>query len=672
MSSNQEIHMIVDRLREYKFEEDLTLVTFHQKTPQELLETLNNVFKHLSKEHDVDLRDEPIETTAYRMLGFLPILLYNYEGEVETFKQGIANGDKDMIYPILKHLLSKLPELRKRAYLSRFLTAIEVPEEMFADPEIMEKYQQYKELQESFKETHKATERLRGTTLQPTELKREVAQLEEEKTQLKGKIAKLEQKLRKLDNFEELYEVTSKLRKEQEEEAKLGERFQEQAMQLKQSEARYYQARGKLQDVEAASSEGGSGEDLLQKLEDDVRMTRKQCLETLPADIEAKQKRSQLVHKIIQMPPVTDFDIEEMQSKISRLNSAISELVERQQRQAVSHDGQLGMFSKQAQVVARKKSELYDRLKMQKEELKEVEQDLSEKRDKLGTKAVKVLKGPEFARYADSLKLKAKEYKKKKGELSSIIAEKGILSRTEDILKTRHGDQTDFLASLEKQKGVQGAAQLQTQLEQVSEQTAEVNQTKALTLEDISKTVQEINNTIKEKKSKLAPLIKELRQVRSDFSLLETEYNEKKAVYENTAVGLDAERDKLNTEVAAVSEECRREESRFHYLHAMIASTRILLDRAAKEDAGKNRIGDANQSYRELYQSRVQQQENLSKTLRERQKMVKESHEANLEQANMFRDLRKILGAKMVSLKKEMEEDGADQGATGTNLLVMD
>eukprot|EP00961_Rhodomonas_salina_P016463 221544-Rhodomonas_salina.1 len=70
------------------------------------------------------------------MLGFLPILLYNYEGEVETFKQGIANGDKDMIYPILKHLLSKLPELRKRAYLSRFLTAIEVPEEMFADPEV--------------------------------------------------------------------------------------------------------------------------------------------------------------------------------------------------------------------------------------------------------------------------------------------------------------------------------------------------------------------------------------------------------------------------------------------------------------------------------------------------------------------------------------------------------
>jgi uncharacterized membrane-anchored protein YhcB (DUF1043 family) len=34
-------------------------------------------------------------------------------------------------------------------------------------------------------------------------------------------------------------------------------------------------------------------------------------------------------------------------------------------------------------------------------------------------------------------------------------------------------------------------------------------------------------------------------------------------------------------------------------------------------------VGDATQSYRELYQSRIQETENLSKKLRERQKMVK-------------------------------------------------
>ncbi len=55
---------------------------------------------------------------------------------MNTFKEGLANGDKEMIYPILRHLLSKLPELRKRAYLARFLTGVEIPEDMFADPEV--------------------------------------------------------------------------------------------------------------------------------------------------------------------------------------------------------------------------------------------------------------------------------------------------------------------------------------------------------------------------------------------------------------------------------------------------------------------------------------------------------------------------------------------------------
>lgn len=50
----------------------------------------------------------------------------------------------------------------------------------------------------------------------------------------------------------------------------------------------------------------------------------------------------------------------------------------------------------------------------------------------------------------------------------------------------------------------------------------------------ISKLVEKINNQIKDKKGKLAPLIKELRQVRTDFSQLESEYNEKKSLYEST------------------------------------------------------------------------------------------------------------------------------------------
>ena len=76
--------MIVDRLREYKIEEDLTLVTFDEKNPSELLETLNNVFKQLSNDHDIDIRDEEILNTANRMMEFFPVIQYNYQGNLNN------------------------------------------------------------------------------------------------------------------------------------------------------------------------------------------------------------------------------------------------------------------------------------------------------------------------------------------------------------------------------------------------------------------------------------------------------------------------------------------------------------------------------------------------------------------------------------------------------------
>jgi len=613
MSAGHDTYFIVDRLREYGFEEDLSLVTFDEKSPTELLELLNDVLKNLSSEHDVDVRNEGIENTALRIIRMFAVIKFEYQGDLQQLQNSLQTGDRDLFYPLLSHILSKLPDLRKRAYLAKYLMPIEVPEEMFADPDIMEKFQQYKDIQEQFKVTHKETERIRGTSLQPTELKREVSQLEDEKMQLKNKINKLEQRLKKNENFNELYEVTSKLRKEQEVEVKLSEQLMEREMGLKQEEIRYFQAKKKLQDLQMASSNDSSGEELLQKLKDDVHMTGFLSKNKLPEDIKQKATRLEQVKQVLSRPPVTEADIEREQNEIYQLNIAVQDLKDRQRKMQKSGDDKLSMFRNQAVLVSRKKADVMERFQMLKEELKDAEKELNEKREKLGHRPVDLLQGQELQKYGESLKGKVKVFKKKKGELSSIIAERGILARTEEILKTRHGDQTEFLASLERQRGVEGAFDLQSKLEEVSEKTAEVNKEKEISLEEISKRVQEINNTIKEKKNVLAPLIKELRQVRADFTQLETEYNEKKKAYENTAVGLDAERDKLLTEATAYFEECKREESRFHYFNAMINSTKITLDRARLEEQGKNRIGEAGQSYRELYQSRIQQQENLSK-----------------------------------------------------------
>lgn len=58
------------------------------------------------------------------------------------FRQAIILGDKNVITHILYYLLSKLPELKKRAYLARFLVKIEVNPDIEGDQDIVQLYQQ--------------------------------------------------------------------------------------------------------------------------------------------------------------------------------------------------------------------------------------------------------------------------------------------------------------------------------------------------------------------------------------------------------------------------------------------------------------------------------------------------------------------------------------------------
>lgn len=62
--------------------------------------------------------------------------------------------------------------------------------------------------------------------MNPTELKKEITQLDQEKEQLLTKINLFKNKSNKQD-FKALLEATSKLRKEQEQDAKLGEKERE-------------------------------------------------------------------------------------------------------------------------------------------------------------------------------------------------------------------------------------------------------------------------------------------------------------------------------------------------------------------------------------------------------------------------------------------------------------
>jgi intraflagellar transport protein 81 len=180
------------------------------------------------------------------------------------------------------------------------------------------------------------------------------------------------------------------------------------------------------------------------------------------------------------------------------------------------------------------------------------------------TRGGKYMKRDDFKQYAANLRGKNAQYKQMKKVLGEIKAEVTVLSRTENILKSRADNLDDFMKGLEKQKGITGYTGVQDQLQMVSENKEVLDNKKDQTLQEITTIVSQIENEVKDKKQKLAPEIKKLRGLRQKFSDLEAIYNEKKKHYDNIVLNLDQEKNKLEEEVKTLFEDYKSEETKFH------------------------------------------------------------------------------------------------------------
>ena len=83
----------------------------------------------------------------------LRILKYKppIEISVAIFRQGLVEGQKHVIYPVMEWLLQRIEDLKTRAYLAKYLVKIEIPTEVAADADVAELYEQYEEHINQFK-----------------------------------------------------------------------------------------------------------------------------------------------------------------------------------------------------------------------------------------------------------------------------------------------------------------------------------------------------------------------------------------------------------------------------------------------------------------------------------------------------------------------------------------
>jgi intraflagellar transport protein 81 len=113
------------------------MVEFDDKAPLELLELVNKVFAHLDKVHEgVDMQKETQEKTEERICGFLKVLGYPCDFN-PNYCRDIVHGEKKTLHHILYWLLSRLPDLQRKAYTAKFLVPLQIPDEYKFDDEML-------------------------------------------------------------------------------------------------------------------------------------------------------------------------------------------------------------------------------------------------------------------------------------------------------------------------------------------------------------------------------------------------------------------------------------------------------------------------------------------------------------------------------------------------------
>ncbi|NXU70029.1 IFT81 protein, partial [Oreotrochilus melanogaster] len=663
---SDQIQFIVEKLNQEPFRKNYNLITFDSLESVQLLQLLSDVLGEIDPKVRGAIREELPEQTAKRMLTLLGILKYKPRGTVTDlsgFRQGLVTGSKPVIHPLLHWLLQRTNELKKRAYLARFLVKLEVPAEFLQDDTVADINKQYEELMEAFKSLHKECEQLKTSGLSTAEIRRDISAMEEEKDQLIKRVERLKKRVETVQNHQRMLEIARQLRLEKEREGSLAQQKQEQKSQLFHAEQRLQRAQLQLKEMHQAVVDS-KPESLMKKLEEEINFNSYLVTEKIPREIENKKNSEYILQRVVAEPAMSQSDLSEIEAKIMEVHTEINQLTEKRMMKYEPADSKFSMYRQQASIISRKKEAKAEELQAAKEELSSTEKQMKQKSSQaqeLG--GSEVPRGDELKHYVNKLRSKNTFYKKKRLEIAEITAEYGILQRTEELLKQRHEAVQQQLQAIEDKKGISGYSYTQEELERVSAVKSEMDEMKGQTLDNMSEMVKKMKAMVAEKKASLAPVIKELRQLRQKCQELTQEWDEKKIQYDSCAAGLESNRAVLEQEVKGLLEECAQEESNYRYINCMKRNLEVQLQRAKEEMKAyvSSDPQERRKAIREQYARMILEQENLGKKLREKQKVVRESHGPNMKQMKMWQDFQKLMECKRECFLKQQNQTAIGQ-----------
>ncbi|GAA6072535.1 intraflagellar transport protein 81 homolog [Tachysurus ichikawai] len=393
---SEQLKFIVEQLNREPFKKNFNLITFDSLEPMQLLQVLNDVLAEIDSKQALDIREEMPEQTVKRMFNLLRMLKYKPSGgfsDVSSFRQGLVTGSKPVVHPILHWLLQRVPELKKRAYLARFLVKLDVPTEFLADEVILEVYHQYEELVEGFKNYHKECEQLRNFGFSAAEIRRDIGAMEEEKDQLIKRVERLRKRVESVSNHQRMLEVASQLRVEKEREESLAHQKQEQKNQLFQAEQRRQRCQLQLKDLRQAAADANP-ESLVKRLEEEIKFNSYMASDKLPKELERIRSKVRYLQKVASEPAMGHAELDELEEKIKELNQ-MNQAMEKKMTRTDPMDDNLTLYRQQASIIARKKEAKAEQLQESREEVNTITRELNAKSQAAGQGGLEIIRSDE-------------------------------------------------------------------------------------------------------------------------------------------------------------------------------------------------------------------------------------------------------------------------------------
>ena len=652
-NSTTMVQEIVAVLKNPPFNQTLTLLSFEEKKEYELLELIVNALSLIEK--NVKFDSDNTAANLKEVFNFLRIVNFQYSSEAQL-QEDLAKGDKRLLVQILHFILTKLDELKKKYYQNKYMAPIRVSDEYVGDDEIAELITNYKDLQAEFQTTYAMLEEKRANAPQIKELKEDIQKNQSDKLQLTSSIARFKKEYANKQDFQELLEMTSKLRKEQEQDSNLEKKLAKQQYDIKEIEERLLVAQQRLIDNKKNLTDNVSALQLLEDARNQRNANRDTYENLSKSEYIDKKNKLKTLEEILRMPEVTYDDLSNLkQTRLNLLNDI--DKLENKLKNSPIKSSELQIYKQNAlQATSAKEtsSRLYDKLEKEKNLLEIKFNELNKKFE--STKGYKFVRKDDLLQQAENLKKKKELYQRYQKNIDQIKGEGLILDRTINLLKDKTPEGEEILKKFEEKNG-KILNQAKRELEQLATRKQEIDETKALTLEEYSKLIEQIKAKLNDqnKKNILAPLTEEREKLKKEYSQIQPTYEKKKETFQKATADLQKVYDGVKEEYNKNEKVFRECQDKYHQLNLSMKLNEDMLKRCETEaqfmSKPDKRLNDNFKTYQEYYKEIRNQEGALIKDLGEKQQKTKELYEDNDRQVKLYNNLKKILTVKLESVR---------------------